>query len=247
MQKSDFSTKRIIIQIYEIQEPSEAEMLVQMDVDHIGSVVLKEGRDEKIKEVVEICKKAGKKSSIIFLLKDMDEILREIDYYEPDIVHFCEEIGLPEKHIERQKEVKKRFPEVLVMRSIPVPVSGKKRIFDPEDLRSFDPYTDIYLIDTHVEDPPVKGYIGITGKTCDWNLAREIVKISSRPVILGGGLSPENVYDALCKVGPDGVDSCTGTNKRDKEGRPIRFKKDPERLRKFIEEVRRYEKEREAC
>jgi phosphoribosylanthranilate isomerase len=56
---------------------------------------------------------------------------------------------------------------------------------------------------------------------------------------LAGGLSPENVYDGIRFVKPAGVDSCTGTNRRDHQGRPIRFKKDMERLRRFVEETRR--------
>jgi phosphoribosylanthranilate isomerase len=56
---------------------------------------------------------------------------------------------------------------------------------------------------------------------------------------LAGGLSPENVYDGIRFVKPAGVDSCTGTNRLDDQGRPIRFQKDMDRLRRFVEETRR--------
>ncbi len=237
----------MIIQIYEIQDPKEAEELIRMGVDHIGSVVLEKEswKQENIKTVVNICKEAGKKSSLIFLFQDMEVIKKAIEYYQPDIIHFCEDITAEtEKHIERQIVVKELFPELILMRSIPVPQKGSVWKLGIEDIKEFEPYTDLFLIDTYIDNEPVKGYIGITGKTCDWDLAKEIVKSLIKPVILGGGLNPSNVYKAIKTVNPHGVDSCTGTNETDKEGRPIRFKKDLNKVKNFIEICRRYEREK---
>ncbi len=237
----------MIIQIYEIQDPKEAEALIRMGVDHIGSVVLEKEnwKQENIKAVVSLCKEAKKKSSIIFLFQDIEAIKRAIEYYQPDIVHFCEDITTEiEKHIEKQILFKELFPELMIMRSIPVPQKGSIWKLSIEKIKEFEPYTDLFLIDTYVDNEPVKGYIGITGKTCDWDLAKEIVKSLKKPVILGGGLNPSNVYKAIKTVNPYGVDSCTGTNETDKEGRPIRFKKDLNKVKKFIEICRRYEREK---
>ena len=44
-------------------------------------------------------------------------------------------------------------------------------------------------------------------------------------------------------VKPFGVDSCTRTNEVDSTGRPVRFKKDLERVKAFVREVRRAEKD----
>jgi phosphoribosylanthranilate isomerase len=44
------------------------------------------------------------------------------------------------------------------------------------------------------------------------------------------------------ETGPAGADSCTQTNKVDKSGNPIRFKKDFARVKKFVDEVERAEK-----
>jgi hypothetical protein len=68
-----------------------------------------------------------------------------------------------------------------------------------------------------------------------------LVERSKIPVILAGGLSPENVYESLIEISPAGADSCTLTNKKDEEGKPIRFKKDFSRVRRFVEETRRAE------
>jgi len=60
------------------------------------------------------------------------------------------------------------------------------------------------------------------------------------PVILAGGLSPENVAAGIGKVRPAGVDTCTATNAVDDLGRPVRFRKDPEKVRRFVAEARRF-------
>jgi len=69
-----------------------------------------------------------------------------------------------------------------------------------------------------------------------------LVKASSIPVILAGGLSPDNVLEGILQVNPAGVDSCTMTNRLDAEGRNIRFEKDMEKIKRFVNEVKRAEK-----
>ncbi len=52
--------------------------------------------------------------------------------------------------------------------------------------------------------------LGGTGRTHDWSLSAEIVKQSSIPVYLAGGLNAENVGEAIRTVRPYGVDVCSG-------------------------------------
>jgi phosphoribosylanthranilate isomerase len=56
-------------------------------------------------------------------------------------------------------------------------------------------------------------------------------------------LSPENVYESMRSVRPAGADSCTLTNALDREGKPVRFKKDFDKVAAFVAEVRRAEKD----
>ena len=51
---------------------------------------------------------------------------------------------------------------------------------------------------------------GGTGKPADWKLARLAVETYSQPVILAGGLKPENVYEAVKAVKPYGIDVSSG-------------------------------------
>ncbi|MBW1693213.1 MAG: hypothetical protein JRJ41_03445 [Deltaproteobacteria bacterium] len=251
--------KKIITQIYEVQTPVEAEELIAIGVDHIGSVVIskEEWKLQSLKETIKCVDAATAKSSLIPLFSNLDIILRTLEYYQPDIVHFCEDITLQHRvhgncnHlIMMQKDVKRRFPEIKIMRSIPISQPGMTQHIPTGELaRLFEPFSDYFLTDTMLieggeasfQHQPVEGFIGITGLTCDWNVAAKLVKSSKIPVILAGGLATNNVYDGILDVRPAGVDSCTRTNVVDSGGRSVRFKKDLEKIKQFIDETRRAE------
>jgi phosphoribosylanthranilate isomerase len=105
--------------------------------------------------------------------------------------------------------------------------------------RQLEPVSDLFLTDTWMANEPVAGFIGITGKTVDWNTASALVRQCKIPTILAGGLSPQNVYEALMTVLPAGVDSCTLTNRAGGDGTPVRFEKDFTKVARFVSEARR--------
>ncbi len=72
---------------------------------------------------------------------------------------------------------------------------------------------------------------GGTGKTADWALARKTVEEARRPVLLAGGLTPENVTEAVRIVRPYGVDVSGGVEKEP-------GKKDHDKLRRFVREAK---------
>lgn len=251
---------RIITQIYEVQTTDEAKHLIELGVDHIGSVIVSESnwRVPEIKETVEKIQEKTSKSSLIPLFKKPEIIFKVLDYYKPDIVHFCDDLSNHndgfknyEKFLHLQQNIKEKYSEVKIMRSIPIAQSGSTENVNAIELaRIFEPVSDFFLTDTlltakssvSTDQQPVSGFIGITGKTCDWDMARKLVKSSKIPVILAGGISPDNVFDGITYVKPAGVDSCTGTNAKDENGSLVRFKKDFEEIERFIKEVRRAEK-----
>jgi phosphoribosylanthranilate isomerase len=105
------------------------------------------------------------------------------------------------------------------------------------DLRSFLSESKILdYCDAILVDSSTSNQLGGTGKIHDWNMSRRIREtINPKPMILAGGLSPENVKEAIETVKPYAVDACTGT-----EGTP--GIKDPHKVREFISAVRETER-----
>lgn len=85
---------------------------------------------------------------------------------------------------------------------------------------------DALLIDSYTSEAP-----GGTGVTADWDQARRFVETSPMPVLLAGGLTPDNVKTAVHEVAPWGVDVSSGV-----EAWPGR--KDLEAVRTFVERCR---------
>ncbi len=249
----------MIIQIYEIQSPEEAEQMVALGVDHIGSVVLSESdwRVPLLRETVRSVQAAGARSSLILLFSNLTKIQSALTYYQPDIVHFCETLtvsgGISSDvghYVHLQQQVKEKFPDIQVMRTIPIAIDGRgTQVPTLEVAGIFEPVSDYFLTDTLVVDAedasaaverqqPVTGFVGITGRTCDWRMARRLVETSRIPVILAGGIGPDNVAAGITAVQPAGVDSCTNTNAAGSDGRPIRFQKDPVKVSAMVQAVK---------
>ena len=79
-----------------------------------------------------------------------------------------------------------------------------------------------------VIDTKVAGEYGGTGRSFDWGLAAELAR--SFEMCLAGGLSPDNVAEAVERVAPWGVDASSGV---ETDG-----EKDPAKVRAFVEAVR---------
>ncbi|MCF8079317.1 MAG: hypothetical protein K9K88_08575 [Desulfobacterales bacterium] len=255
---------RILVQIYEVQTPSEAETMISLGVDHVGSVLLgaAKWRVPRVRETMRTVRQLGGKSSLIPLFNDEETVFRALDYYRPDIVHFCEMLqdseegkGLQDRLCRLQLRIREHFAEIDTMRSIPIPPPGSGSREEMLAIAErFEPVSDFFLTDTALpaagsdtdDAQPVKGFVGITGETCRWDYARALVEFSGIPVILAGGISPENVERGISAVKPAGVDSCTCTNAVDGYGRSVRFRKDPQRVRKLVEAVRSAEAKLQA-
>jgi phosphoribosylanthranilate isomerase len=96
------------------------------------------------------------------------------------------------------------------------------------------PYHDVvsgFLLDTYHKD---KG--GGTGKTFDWSLVDKLQL--SKPFVLAGGLTVDNVGEAICKARPFAVDVNSGVEKE--PGR-----KDPALFLKLVDEVGRADQQKE--
>ncbi len=97
---------------------------------------------------------------------------------------------------------------------------------DVRDLERF--HVDFHLLDARSRATERQGMRGGTGETFDWGLLR--ARRSTVPLILSGGLSADNVAEAIAVVRPYAVDSASGTEQAPGH-------KDPEKLRAFFSAV----------
>jgi phosphoribosylanthranilate isomerase len=81
-------------------------------------------------------------------------------------------------------------------------------------------------------DAAVKGVYGGSGVTADWTAAAKLAQ--QYPLLLAGGLTPENVADAVRQVQPWGVDVASGVESAPGE-------KDAGKMIQFVKEVKRVE------
>lgn len=130
-----------------------------------------------------------------------------------DIVQFCNELDVAHVqlhgHIELAELQKLAHiaPHIYIIKSLVVETDGNNKEALLQAVKDTAPYVDAYITDTH---NPKTGADGATGLTHDWNISALLVQQSPRPVILAGGLTADNVADAIRIVKPAGVDAHTG-------------------------------------
>jgi phosphoribosylanthranilate isomerase len=120
--------------------------------------------------------------------------------------------------------LRERLPHVALIKAI--------GIVDESSIdaaRHVEPLVDALLLDSHAHDR-----IGGTGQVHDWSISRRIVEAARVPVILAGGLTPENVGAAIDAVRPYGVDANSGLEFPDGN-------KDPARVHDYITRVKSHD------
>jgi len=119
-------------------------------------------------------------------------------------------------------EIRERIKDTRLIKTVYVTKDALKETVI-EDLKTFD----AVLLDSFT-----KGQYGGTGRVHDWTLSRQIKEaVAPLPVILAGGLKPENVKEAILTVQPYAVDVASGV-----ELRPA--VKDHEKIRAFVENAK---------
>jgi phosphoribosylanthranilate isomerase len=204
----------MLTQIYEISTTEEAQAIRDIGVDHIGILV---GNSEFPRELPLV--QPPSKFSALFLTADISLIEHWARELNPTVVHLGaapELLGPDDAATLREK-----LPNILLMRSIPVVDDTSIDI-----ARSYERVADFLLLDSHRESDRQIGALGVTH---DWTISRRIVELVRIPVILAGGLGPDNVADAIRAVRPAGVDSKTKT---DRDGS---HRKHLDRVRRFHE------------
>ncbi|HHU01959.1 MAG: phosphoribosylanthranilate isomerase [Christensenellales bacterium] len=217
----------MVTQVFSLQYPDEALDCIAAGIDQIGLLVGDESCPacitvEQAKEVFKAVGHRAVKVAII-MVRDEDKIIEIAKELRPDIVHLCDEVVFATKAF--ADRLKAAIPGIKLMQG--VPVEG------PESIalaKSYEGIADFIMTDTNCSYG-----IGASGQTHDWEIDRRIVEEVNIPVVMAGGLGPDNVAEAIYKVRPYAVDSLTRTSIVE-NGKVIR--KDIDKVRAFVENAR---------
>lgn len=213
-----------LVQIAGVIDAAEAEMLQQCGIRYLGFPLRLPVHREDLTET--------EAAAIIKSLAPplFGVVITYLDQAS-EIAAFCHALGarIVQIHgdIERNelKRLKTLDPNLIIIKSLVIGMHDDKAL--EATVNAVSPFVEAFITDTF---DPKTGASGATGKTHDWRVSRRLVELADKPVILAGGLTPENVKRAILEVRPAGVDSHTGVE--DSSGRKSR-----EKVRKFLSEA----------
>jgi phosphoribosylanthranilate isomerase len=167
-------------------------------------------------------------AAIVAKLPHVDSVLVTHLAEPDDIVALAAEIGVTTIQLhgdtspDQAATIKERLPHIKTYKAI--------HVIDAQSIDTARQYT---LVDALVLDTLdiSTDRVGGTGRTHDWAISRQIVEQLSIPVILAGGLTPDNVATAVRHVRPYGVDVNSGTKGPDGY-------KDHAKLKRFIDRAK---------
>jgi len=131
-----------------------------------------------------------------------------------------------------RRDLKDALPGISIVQV--VHVTGPESV---EEASRAAEHADAILLDSGNQSLAVKE-LGGTGRTHDWTLSRAIRKRIGIPLFLAGGLTPENVAQAIDEVGPFALDVCSGVR--------TDYRLDASKLRRFFLAVRKSAERRRA-
>jgi phosphoribosylanthranilate isomerase len=189
----------VTVKICGVTNEEDAHRVVASGADMLGMVVdvpVETPRKIGIDEAEEISKEIDDAIDIVVVLcpvslEEVEKVVRRIEPFGVQLHGFESNAFL--------KSVREALPDVKLIKTVHVDAQGTIHGVMPEE-----DYVDFLLLDTF------SAQIGGTGKTHSWAKSREVVEDSVIPVILSGGLTPENVADAIKEVNPYGVDVASG-------------------------------------
>ena len=183
--------------------------------DYIGLVFFpKSPRNIDITQAKQLATMARGKVKIVSLVVDADDeaLTRIIEEVAPDVLQLH-----GHESPDRVAEIKKKFG-ITVMKAIPIATTTDIRV-----ARDYDGVADIILFDAKPSSAELPGG---NGRTFDWVALDGVAR--TLPFMLSGGLSPENVAEAIARTRTVAVDVSSGVEKAPGV-------KDPELIRRFLQ------------
>ncbi|MCQ1535774.1 phosphoribosylanthranilate isomerase [Methanosarcina sp. KYL-1] len=166
-------------------------------------------------------------SVMVIMPENSARALELIEKVSPDIVQIHSRLPLLELEVIREKT------DIPIIKTLSVPAGlGASKLQKPA-MQLFEEVCELEdsgAVDCILLDSGIAGKTGGTGCVHDWALSRRIAEETELPLVLAGGLRPENVQEAIRTVAPYAVDTASGVE--------TGGKKDELKIRNFIEEVR---------
>jgi Phosphoribosylanthranilate isomerase len=224
------------IKICGIRSPEEIELAAFYGADAVGfitEVPVESPRKLDSDTAASLVSKVPRclDSVLVIIPENSARALELIEKVRPDIVQIHSMLPLSELEIIKEKT---DIPIIMTL-SIPAQDETSRDKIDNSTL-FFDLLEQVSLLeetdiaDSILLDTGKSGKTGGTGCVHDWNLSRRIADETRMPLILAGGLRPENVQEAIMAVSPYAVDTASGVE--------ACGKKDALKIKSFIEEVR---------
>ncbi|PMP66950.1 MAG: N-(5'-phosphoribosyl)anthranilate isomerase [Thermodesulfobacterium geofontis] len=201
----------IKVKICGLKKKEDVEFLNNFPVDYMGFIMYPKSPryvNNELKELLSLVKKA--KKVVVFVNPSYEEVKNALD--------------LGADFIQLHGEETPEFGEKIGFKKIIKAFRVKENRIDFKEL-SFWKNAYAILLDTYV-----KGILGGTGKTFNWDIAKRIVS-SGYKVFLAGGIDPDNVLNAVKEVSPYAIDIASGV-----ELYP--GKKDPEKINRLFNSLK---------
>jgi phosphoribosylanthranilate isomerase len=212
-----------LIQVAGVHDAEETRGLLALGTDIVGLPLRLTVNEEDITEdkAAELSRVFPGSCCLITYLDTVEEIVSFARFLEVDYVQLHGPVDPAIMPVLRNQ-----LPHVKFIKSLVIGTMSEKELH--ATMNTYSPYVWAFITDTY---DPSTGAEGATGLTHDWKVSRDLVQASQRPVILAGGLNPDNVEEAVLTVRPHGVDVHTGVENA--SGR-----KDPELVQEFVKRAR---------
>lgn len=195
------------IKVCGMRSAEDIELAVRCGVDAVGfitDVPVKTPRKinlEKARELISLVPLFV--DSVLVIMPDSaQEAIEMIEATRPDIVQIHNSLELDDMRKLRANT------DVGIVSTFHIHVNGDVSVDDLID--EINVLASEYLIDGVLLDTAIVGKAGGTGQLHDPSISRKVVERVNIPVILAGGLNPENVEDRVSKVLPFAVDTASG-------------------------------------
>ncbi len=211
------ATFQLRVKICGLIDSDQVRQVVQAGADAVGlNRVVSSPRFVHEAKLAELAESAGTEAMTVAVVANPDPAELE-RWAEQHIVDLIQLHG--DESPEAYKELPLPFIRAIRIKSEPVDRALER--LEPWLTRRAAPHA--ILVDTWSPST-----LGGTGRTADWDLAAALVeRLQPVPVILAGGLTPENVAEAIRHVRPAGVDTASGVERSPGD-------KDIERVREFV-------------